>query len=128
MSNLPESLLDLFTAPGTGILSTVTPSGEVQSTAIWYLYDEGALKFSISDARKKLRNLQENPNATFFLIDPTNPFRFVEVRGTAVVVPDPDFSFRAKVGAHYNADVSSFDAPGALRFVVTLNPTRVNAQ
>ena len=128
MTTLPESHRDLFIAPGTGILSTVTPTGEVQSTAIWYLYDDGELKFSISDARKKLRNLQGNPNATFFLIDPTNPFRFAEVRGTATVEADPDFSFRAKVGAHYNADVSSFDQPGALRFVVTLTPTRVNAQ
>jgi PPOX class probable F420-dependent enzyme len=128
MSSLPESHLDLLTAPGVGILSTVTPGGDVQSTAIWYLYDDGELKFSFSDARKKLRNLQENPTATFFLLDPANPFRFLEVRGKVTVEADPDFAFRSKVGAHYSADVSSFDQPGALRFVVTLHPTRINAQ
>jgi PPOX class probable F420-dependent enzyme len=124
----PDSHLDLLSAPGVGILSTVTPGGSIQSTAIWYLFDGGELKISLSDARKKLRNLQHSPVATFFLLDPTNPFRFIEVRGTASIEADADFSFRAKVGAHYGADVASFDQPGDLRFVVTLQPGTINAQ
>jgi PPOX class probable F420-dependent enzyme len=128
MSSLPTSHRDLLDAPGVGILSTITPNGDVQSTAIWYLHDDGQLKISISAARKKLRNLQSNPSATFFLLDPTNPFRFVEIRGKATVEADADFSFRAKVGSHYGADLSNFDQPGDLRYVVTLHPARVNAQ
>lgn len=128
MSALPATHLDLLDAPGVGLLSTITPGGEIQTTAIWFLHDEGAVKISISDARKKLRNLQGNPTATFFLLDPTNPFRFLEIRGTVSIEPDPDFAFRAKVGAHYGADLSNFDQPGDQRFVVTLQPTRVNAQ
>ena len=124
----PDSHLDLLDAPGVGILSTVTPSGAIQSTAIWFLFDQGQLKISISNARKKLRNLQGNPNATFFLLDATNPFRFVEVRGTATLTPDADFSFRAKVGAHYSTDLSNFDQPGDERYVVTIVPERINAQ
>lgn len=124
----PDSHLDLLTAPGVGILSTVTPAGLVQSTAVWFLFDEGQIKVSISDARKKLRNLQANPTATFFLLDPTNAFRFLEARGTATVEPDSDFSFRAKVGAKYGADIAQFDQPGDLRYTVTLQPATVNAQ
>ncbi len=127
--SLPSSHLDLLQAPGTAILSTITPTGAVQSTAVWYLLDDdGELRFSLSGARKKLRNLQANPNATLFILDTQNPFRFVEVRGTTKVEADADYSFRAKVGAHYGADVASFDAPGTLRYTVTLHPERVNAQ
>lgn len=128
MPSYPDTHLDLLTAPGVGILSTITPSGLVQSTAIWFLFDEGELKISISDARKKLRNLQANPAATFFILDPANPFRFVEIRGTVTLAPDADFSFRAKVGAHYATDLSGFDQPGDQRYVVTLHPTTINAQ
>jgi PPOX class probable F420-dependent enzyme len=127
--SLPASHLDLLQTPGTAIFSTVTPSGAVQSTAVWYLLDDdGELKLSLSTARKKFRNLQTNPNATLFILDPTNPFRFVEVRATATVDADPAYAFRNKVGAHYGADVASFDAPDTVRVVVTLHPQRVNAQ
>jgi PPOX class probable F420-dependent enzyme len=128
MSTYPESHLDLLSAPGVAVLSTVTPAGAVQSTAVWYLLDDGVLKVSLSDQRKKYRNLLGNPNATLFLLDPQNPFRFIEVRATATLEADTDFSFRAKVGAHYGADVASFDPPEAKRFIVTLHPTRINAQ
>ena len=124
---LPESHRDLYESPGVATLTTVTPDGLLQSTAVWYLYDDGQLKVSLSDARKKLRNLQANPAATLFFLDPANPFRTLEVRATATIEPDEDFAFRGKVGAHYGADVASFDQPGDKRFVVTLHPARVNA-
>jgi PPOX class probable F420-dependent enzyme len=128
MSTYPESHLDLLGAPGVGLLSTVTPGGDIQTTALWYLFEGGELKFSLSDQRRKFRNLEQNPTATFFLIDPANSFRFIEVRGKVTIEPDADFSFRAKVGAQYGADVASFDTPDTKRYVVTLQPSKVNAQ
>jgi PPOX class probable F420-dependent enzyme len=128
MSQYPDSHLDLLTQPGIAIFSTNTPGGDIQSTALWYLLDDGALKISISGARKKFRNLQQNPNANFFILDPANPFRFIEVRGTATIELDEGFAFRAKVGAHYSTDLSNFDGPDDLRYIVTLQPTRINAQ
>ena len=125
---LPESHKDLYDAPGVATLSTVTPDGLIQSTAVWYLLDDdGQLKVSLSDARRKLRNLQANPAATLFFLDPANPFRTLEVRARVTIEPDPDFSFRAKVGARYGADVAAFDQPGDKRYTVTLHPVRVNA-
>lgn len=125
----PDSHLALLRAPGVAVLSTHTPDRTIQSTAIWYLLDDdGELKVSLSDARKKLRNLQTDPTVTFFLLDPANPFRFIEVRGTASLVVDEGFAFRAKVGAHYGADVSNFDKPGDVRYVLTILASTVNAQ
>ncbi|MCU1389283.1 MAG: putative F420-dependent enzyme [Ilumatobacteraceae bacterium] len=124
----PDSVLDLLQAPGTAILSTRTPGGEIQSTALWYLLDEGELKISLAGSRKKLRNLRDDPTVAFFLLDPTNPFHFVEVRGTATVSADPDYSFRDRVGVQYSTDLSGFDQPGEERFIVTIQPSTVNAQ
>jgi PPOX class probable F420-dependent enzyme len=125
----PESHLDLLNAPGVGILSTHTPNGLIQSTAIWYLLDDdGELKISVSDARKKVRNLQDDSTATFFLLDPANPFRFIEVRGTSNVTVDEGYAFRSKVGAKYGTDMATFDTPDAVRYVITLIPATVTAQ
>jgi PPOX class probable F420-dependent enzyme len=121
----PESHLDLLQAPGVGMLSTITPEGAIQTTAIWYLFDDGELKFSLSDARKKFRNLAANPSANFFILDLANPFRFIEIRGTAELAVDEGAAFRDRVGQHYGADLSGMDQPGDQRYVVTLRPTSI---
>lgn len=124
----PDSVSDLLQAPGSGVLSTHTPDGKIQSTAVWYLYDDGELKISLSDARKKLRNLKADPTATFFLLDPTNPFHFLEVRGTATLAVDEGNAFLTKVGVQYSTDMSKFDGPDDTRYVATLVPERINSQ
>jgi PPOX class probable F420-dependent enzyme len=125
----PDAALDLLNAPLTALLSTHTPDGLIQTTAVWYLLDDdGELKISINDNRKKVRNLKADPTATVFILDPTNPFHFVEVRGKASVELDEGYAFRNKVGAKYGTDMTNFDEPGAIRHTVTLIPDRVNAQ
>jgi PPOX class probable F420-dependent enzyme len=125
--SFPDTHLDLLDAPGTAVFSTIAPSGLIQSTAVWYLRRGDALAFSFSDARKKLRNLQADARATALVIDPTNAFRTVEVRGKVTVALDEGRAFMAEVGAHYGADLSAFDQPGDTRYVVTLQPERVVA-
>ena len=39
------------------------------------------------------------------LLDLQNPYRYLEIRGTAVVTPDEDRAFAEKVGAKYNSDL-----------------------
>jgi PPOX class probable F420-dependent enzyme len=127
MSTYPESHADLLAAPGVAVVSTLTPKGAIQSTAVWFLVEDDTLKFSFSDARAKLKNLQKNPTVNVYFLDPANPFRFLEVRGTVSIEPDPDKAFAQKVGAKYGADIRNFDQPGDTRFVVTVNAAKVNA-
>ncbi|MCU1359974.1 MAG: putative F420-dependent enzyme [Ilumatobacteraceae bacterium] len=125
----PDAALDLLTATHVGLLSTHAPDGKIQTTAIWYLLDDdGQLKISLNDARKKVRNLQADPTATVFILDPTNAFHFVEVRGTATIEVDTDFTLRNKVSLKYGSELANFDEPGQTRYAATLVPTRVNAQ
>lgn len=125
----PDSALDLLNSPRTGLLSTHTTDGRIQTTAIWYLLDDdGQLKISINGTRKKVRNLQADPTATFFLLDPTNPFHYIEVRGTAHLEVDEGYVVRDKIGAKYSTDMSAFDEPGVVRHTATLVPERVTAQ
>lgn len=125
----PDNALDLLNAPLTALLSTHTPDGRIQTTAIWYLLDDdGGLKISVNDSRRKARNLKADPTATVFILDPTNAFHFIEVRGTATVELDEGYVLRDKVGTKYSTDMNAFDGPDAVRHVVTLVPERVNAQ
>ena len=40
------------------------------------------------------------------ILDLANPYRYLEIRGTADVEPDPDLEFANKVGAKYGSDLS----------------------
>jgi len=123
---IPESHVDLVSQPYGCIISTTAPDGLIQSTAMWFLYDQGKIKFSLIGHRKKYRNLQANDACTFFLMDPNSMGNVIEVRGRAEIEADPDKSFVAKVRAQYGADGPPTDGPDDHRFVVTINPTRIN--
>jgi PPOX class probable F420-dependent enzyme len=122
---IPESHAEFFAAPNTAILTTVGSDGMPQSTAVWYLVDDGVLKTSILTSRQKYKNLVGHPKASLFVLDPTNPYRSVEVRAELELAPDPDKSLLPKFAAHYNVPVEALEASGDDRVVATLVPRRV---
>jgi PPOX class probable F420-dependent enzyme len=128
MTAFPESHRDLLEATMPGVLTTFAPSGYPQSTAIVFLCDDdGDVKFSLNETRKKVRNLRSDPRCTFFLLDLQNPGRYLEIRADADVQLDPGKVFAAKAGAKYGQDFTRHDGPGEERVIVTLRPVAVNA-
>jgi PPOX class probable F420-dependent enzyme len=126
--NVPETHTDLLANPNTAVLTTIGRDGQPQSTAIWYLVDDdGLLKTSITTDRQKYRNLVRNPQATLFVLDPTNPFRTLEIRATVTLSPDPDKALVPKAAERYSTPVELLDEPGSERVVATFDPVRVVA-
>jgi PPOX class probable F420-dependent enzyme len=123
---IPESHRDLLEAQIL-TLGTVDPSGRPQLTPVWFLTEDGLPRISANTSRKKVRNLRANPACSVYILDLANPYRYLEIRGDAVVEPDDDYAFADRVGAKYGADVRTFDGPGASRVVITVRPVRVNA-
>ncbi len=128
MTDFPASHRDLLTARGHGAFATIAPSGHPQVTAVVYLLDDdGAVKISLNETRKKARNLKRNPRCNLFILDPANPRRYLEIRADAEIAPDHGKAFAAKAGAKYGSDFTRHDGPGEERVVVTLRPVAVNA-
>lgn len=128
-ATVPDTHIDLLRAPGVAQLATIGPDGRPQVTALWYfLDDDGTIRISVSSARQKYKNLVARPVGTLFILDPTNPMRFIEVRGDVTIEADPDYAFADRVVAHYGNpfDMRAIDTPGTMRHVVTLHPTKVN--
>ena len=86
------------------------------------------MKISLNDSRLKTKNLIARPLCSLFILDLANPFRYLDVRGTARIEPDDDYAFADRVGAKYDgADLREHDAPGEQRVVVTIDPSNVFA-
>jgi PPOX class probable F420-dependent enzyme len=128
MTNFPDSHRDLLDGQ-VATLATIGGNGLPQLTEVWFLHDDdGELKISLNDSRLKTRNLQKRPQCSLLLLDLTNPYRYLEVRGNATIEPDDDYSFARKFGAKYGgADLSEHDGPGESRVVVTIEPANVYA-
>jgi PPOX class probable F420-dependent enzyme len=128
MVSIPESHRDLLQAP-VAMLGTYGQDGFPQITALWFLYDEddGTIKMSLNDARQKVKNLQNQPECSFFILDTANPYRTLEIRGRAEITPDPDHVFAKKLSAKYGGyDFTANDRPGEMRMIVSVEPVKVN--
>jgi len=124
MATIPESHSDLLEAQ-VATLGTVDGRGRPQLSALWFLAEDDVIRVSLNTTRQKLKNLQRNPAFSLLILDLANPYRYLELRGDAETVPDPDYTFATKLGLKYGADLRKMDGPGESRFVVTLPPSRV---
>jgi len=128
MTTVPNSHRDLFDGPNTATLSTVGTDGTPQVTALWYLADGDTVTTSLTTSRQKYKNIVAHPKATLFIIDPTNPFRTLEIRATATIEPDPALTLLDQLIRHYGHDPDTFPATREGRVTLRLSPTRVVAQ
>jgi PPOX class probable F420-dependent enzyme len=126
-TNFPDSYRDLLDAQ-FATLATLGKDGGPQLTEIWFLYEDGEVKISLNDSRLKTKNMVARPECSLFILDLANPFRYLDVRGTARIEADDDYAFAERVGAKYGgADLRDHDGPDDKRVVVTIEPTNVFA-
>jgi PPOX class probable F420-dependent enzyme len=125
-TEFPPQFHDLLEAQ-FATLATLGKDGGPQLTEVWFLFEDGKVKVSLNDSRLKTKNLRARPKCSLFILDLANPFRYVDVRGTAAFEADDDYEFATRVGAKYGADLKEHDGPDDRRVVVTIEPTNVFA-
>lgn len=128
MPVIPESHRDLVEAPLVASLSTVGADGTPQVTAIWFAVEGDTVQISLVSTRQKYQNVLAHPCATLFIIDPKNPFRTLEVRGTVEVGEDPNLELFENILRRYGHDPAAFPGPREGRVSITLLPRRIVAQ
>lgn len=124
MTEFPASHTDLLEGQ-VATLATIGSDGLPQLTEVWFLHADGELKLSLNDSRLKTKNLLARPECALFLLDLGNPYRYLAVRGHALVEPDDDYAFADRVGAKYGADLRNMDKQGGHRVAVTIQPANV---
>ena len=82
-TSIPESHLDLLRRPSHGVLTTMMPDGQPQSSLVWCDYDGECVRVNTSRERQKGRNMQANPKVSLLIVDPENTGRFLQIRGEA---------------------------------------------
>lgn len=83
---IPNSHRDLLVSRVYGVLSTIMPDGQPQSSLVWVDYDGTHVLVNTALGRQKCRNMRANPRVTVLMVDPTNPARWIEVRGRVAAI------------------------------------------
>jgi len=110
--DVPQPLRYLLDSTAVAFVSTIGPRGEPQTTPLWFLHDDGAVRISLVEGRQKLRNLRRDPRISLVVVDPARPTRYVELRGRVdALVPDADRALERRIAAKY-APVAPSGAAG----------------
>ena len=78
---IPESHKDLFQKPAFGSFTTLMPDGSPQTTPVWVDFANGKVIVNTALGRQKDKNVRHDPRVAITLIDPENPYRYLEIRG-----------------------------------------------
>ncbi len=85
---IPESHLDLFKKRAFGNLATLMPDGRPQVTPVWCDLEGGNVRVNSAQGRQKDRNMRRDPRVAISIMDPENPYRYLEIRGRVVEITE----------------------------------------
>jgi PPOX class probable F420-dependent enzyme len=91
---------------------------------VWFDWDGEHVKFSQTKTRQKYHNLQRDPRIALSIVDPENPYRYLEIRGKVThVEEDPNIDFISSMAKKYlGVDRYPYHQPGDERVVVFVQP------
>ncbi|GAB4537911.1 MAG: PPOX class F420-dependent oxidoreductase [Anaerolineales bacterium] len=83
MKNLPAEYLDLFKDETKSFLylATSMSDGSPQVTPIWFNTDGEYILINTNEGRVKDKNMQARAKVALVVQDPSNPYRYVQIRG-----------------------------------------------
>jgi PPOX class probable F420-dependent enzyme len=81
---IPDNYLDLFKKKAFANLATLMPDGSPQVTPVWCDYDGENVLINTAAGRVKDKNLQRDTRVSLSILDPDNPYRYLEIRGRVV--------------------------------------------
>ena len=124
---IPDESRDLLERPLIADLATVREDGTPQVNPMWFAWDGEFIRFTHTNFRRKFRNIQANPAVAISIIDPENPYRYLEVRGVVERIdPDPAGAFFVELAERYDAPFGTGAPPDAVdRVVFVVRPTAV---
>jgi PPOX class probable F420-dependent enzyme len=126
MAVIPDAYLDLLTQKKTfADLATVMPDGSPQVTPVWFDYTNGLVRVNTAKGRVKQRNMKEGSPVALSIMDPDNPYRYIQVRGkvTRMTEAGADAHIDSLAKKYLGKDKYPFAQPGEVRVTYEITPT-----
>ncbi|AHY46297.1 PPOX class probable F420-dependent enzyme [Rubrobacter radiotolerans] len=121
---VPEKYADLLGTKALVHVATLGPNGEPQNNPVWFDWDGKFVKISQTKTRQKFKNVSRDARVALSIVDPENPYRYLELRGSVErVEEDSENDFiNAMAKKYLDRDVYPFHQPGDERVVLFIRP------
>ncbi|MBI1737148.1 MAG: PPOX class F420-dependent oxidoreductase [Candidatus Rokubacteria bacterium] len=122
-----EKYRDLFDKKAFAHLATVGAAGTPQVTPVWCDFDGTHVRINTARGRVKDRNLKANPRVALSILDPDDPYRYVQVQGrvTEMTEQGADQHIDALAKKYLGQDRYPYRQPGEVRVMVKIAAERV---
>ncbi|MGH7355655.1 MAG: PPOX class F420-dependent oxidoreductase [Candidatus Rokuibacteriota bacterium] len=127
MAGVPEEYVDILKKKAFAHLATVGAGGGPQVTPVWVDWDGTHVRINTARGRVKDRNLQRNPMVALSILDPDNPYRYIQIRGrvTEMTERGADAHIDQLAKKYLGQDTYPYRRPGEVRVTVLIAPERV---
>ena len=129
MAAIPNQYLDLLQQKkAIADLATVMPDGSPQVTPVWFDYADGVVRVNTAKGRVKARNLQPGARVALSIMDPDNPYRYVQIRGRVRLAREEgaDAHIDSLAKKYLGQDKYPYRQPGEVRIMYEIEPGSVS--
>ncbi|NVO17243.1 MAG: PPOX class F420-dependent oxidoreductase [Rhodoplanes sp.] len=122
----PDAYLDLLQQKKAfASIATVMADGSPQVTPVWFDYADGVVRVNTAKGRVKAKTLTQGAPVAMAIIDPDNPYRYLQIRGRvrSVTEAGADDHINALAKKYLGVDTYPYRQPGEQRLSIEIEPT-----
>jgi len=126
MAAIPADYLDLLQRKKAfAHLATIMPDGTPQVTPVWFDYTDGKIRINSAKGRVKVRNMTEGAPVALSILDPDDPYRYIQIRGRVQrVTEEGAWAHIDSLAKKYlGKDKYPWAKPGMVRITFEIEPT-----
>jgi PPOX class probable F420-dependent enzyme len=126
--SIPDKYRDLFTKRAFASLATIMPDSSPQVTPVWVDLEGDLVLVNTARGRQKDKNMRRDPRVAMAVIDPENPYRYLEIRGRVAEITEEgaDAHIDKMAKKYLGADKYPYRQPSETRVIFKIQPERVN--
>ncbi|MGE5225139.1 MAG: PPOX class F420-dependent oxidoreductase [Omnitrophica WOR_2 bacterium] len=127
MKGIPDKYQDLLSdqKKAYASLATLMPDGSPQLTVVWFNTDNPYILINSAKGRVKDRNMRKNPHVALAIIDPDNPYRYIQIRGRVAEITQEGAEAEIHALSHKYGGQDYTLVPGEVRVTYKILPESV---
>ena len=127
MATIPDQYKDLLEKKAFAHLGTLMKDGSPQVTPVWFDHDGTHIRINTAKGRWKDKNMRNRPQVALSILDPDNPYRYMQIRGKVVDVTEngADEHIDSLAKKYLGQDKYPFRQPGEARVIYKISVERV---
>ena len=127
MTDIPSGFKDLLEKKAFASLATVNADGTPQVTPVWFDRDGRQIRINTAKGRIKDKNLRSRPAVALAIMDPDNPYRYLQIRGRVASVTETgaDAHIDSLAKKYLGKDRYPYRKADEVRVIFAIAPDRI---